>query len=194
MKPDELRAIIKQPESDVLEFKTRLPDPRLTARLISAFANTKGGTLIVGVKEGGEVVGIDEPTRAQRILEQAAKWISPSVVIQSDIVNLDGRTVLVATIQKGLESPHLVDGQVLQRVGDRITPITSKALYNNIQERATSIDDVLSGVRRLSMIIEQLNKELIAAKSWRSKVADMVLGGVIGALISIALAILLGIG
>jgi predicted HTH transcriptional regulator len=127
-------------------------------------------------------------------LEQAVKGISPSVVIQSDVVNLDGKTVLVATIQKGLQSPHLVDGQVFQRVGDRITPITSNALYNNIQERATSIDDILSEVKRLSMTIEQLNKELIAAKNWRSKIADMVLGGIIGALISIALAILLGIG
>lgn len=193
MKPDELREIIKQPESNVLEFKTRLPDPRLTARLISAFANTKGGTLIVGVKEGGEVVGIDEPTRAQRVLEQAGKQISPPVVIQSDVVNLDGKTVLVATIQKGLQSPHLVDGQILQRVGDRITPITSSALYNNIRERARSVDDILSEVKRLSTTIEQLNKELIAAKSWRSKIADMVLGGIIGALISIALAILLRI-
>jgi hypothetical protein len=34
---DDIREIIKQPESDVLEFKTHPPSPPFMARLISAF-------------------------------------------------------------------------------------------------------------------------------------------------------------
>jgi len=166
----------------------------MIAKVISAFANTKGGILIVGVKEGGEVVGIEDPIRTQRLLEQAIGTISPQVTIKSDTVTLDGKTILIVTVPKGNLPPHLVEGQALQRVGDRAVPITSRALYRNIQERATSLDDVLAEVKRLSEIIEQQNRELIAVRSWKSKIADMVLGGIIGALISIAFALLLGLG
>lgn len=126
-------------------------------------------------------------------MEQTAKLVSPSVDIRSDVVNFDGKTILVVTILKGLQSPYLANGEILQRAGAQIVPITSGVLYNNIKERTTSNEDVLSEVKRLSMITEQLNKEHIVAKSWRSKVVDWVLGGVIGALISIVLAMLIGI-
>lgn len=50
--------LILSGESEVLELKTSLRDPGLLARLISSFANNKGGKIIIGVKESGEIVGV----------------------------------------------------------------------------------------------------------------------------------------
>ena len=195
MKPDELQKLISQPESDTLEFKTNLPDIRTTERLISAFANAKGGTLIIGVKEGGEIVGIDNAKNAQDFFKRAADSILPAVAVETNVINLDGKTILVVSIEEGLEFLHRTkDGVFVQRLGSQIVPITSDTIYENVQKHATSIDDVFSEVSRLSQTIEQVNKELIAAKSWRSKISDMVLGGIIGAIISLVFALLLGKG
>jgi hypothetical protein len=74
--------------------------------------------------------------------------------------------------------------------------ITSSVLYDYIQMRVANASDeiVLTEVRHLAEVVEQQNKKLIAARSWRSKVPDMILGGVIGALISAVFAALLGWG
>ncbi len=193
MNIDELRALVSQPESDVLEFKTRLTEPQIVARVISAFANSRGGTLIVGVKEGGEIVGVDDPTRTRRILEYALQRISPQINIESEVVAVDGRSLLVVKTPSGQHSPYFIDGHAFRRTGDAITSLTSNEIYSVIRDRATTLDDVLAQVKRLATMLEKQNGELAAAKSWRSKLADMVLGGIVGALISLALGIVIGL-
>jgi len=48
-----IRALIKQGEGPSVEFKTRFTAERLIARHLSAFANSRGGTIIFGVSDFG---------------------------------------------------------------------------------------------------------------------------------------------
>jgi len=194
MRVSELRELVRLPESDTLEFKTRLPDLQTVSRLVASLANTKGGNLIVGVREGGEITGLANPERAQRILQSAAQRVSPAVSVQSEVIDLEEKPVLFATIQRGDSPPHLVDGRAFQRIGDRTVPITSGTLYNNIRERATDGDAVLQELKRLTTVIEQQNEQLVALDGWRSRVTDWVLGGIVGAVVSILLTLLFGVG
>jgi uncharacterized protein YfcZ (UPF0381/DUF406 family) len=143
MKPQELRELISQPESDMLEYKTNLPDLKRVARLISAFANTKGGTLIVGVKEGvesNEIVGIDDLERATKILEQARARVSPPIDIRSEVVTVDEKQVLVAAIPTGKHPPHLVEDKAFQREDDRLVPMSTFApdIHRSAYQAVTS--------------------------------------------------------
>lgn len=124
MNSADIRQLVLMPESDVLEFKTRIPPPDLTARIVSAFANTKGGKLIIGVKEGGEIVGVDDPKNAEILLESALKKISPAVSVDADTIEIDGKYVFVITVFKGKKSPYLTDGKSYQRQGTAITAAT----------------------------------------------------------------------
>ena len=152
MDKEELRKLVVLPESDMLEFKTHLPNPNLIARLISAFANSKGGKLIVGVREGGEVVGIGEPARAQRALKQATDKISPSIDIQTEVVDLDGKAILVTTIPKGQFPPYLAEGEAFQRKGDRIVrssvyaPDVSESAYQAVISGSGAVAQGRGGV------------------------------------------------
>ncbi len=67
---DQIRYLIEQGESDELEFKSTLrwnlnthkPDKNISLaslKTITAFLNSEGGTLLVGIDDGGEVLGID---------------------------------------------------------------------------------------------------------------------------------------
>ena len=98
------------------------------------------------------------------------------------------------TVQQGNYPPHLVDAQAFERAGGSVVPIRSSTLYSNIRERATDVDAVLPAIERLTMVIEQLNRQLIADEGWRSSLADWVVGDIVGAIISIVLALLLGVG
>jgi len=67
---DQIRALIHQGEDDDLEFKSTLrwnlktekPDKFISLaslKTVAAFLNSDGGTLLVGVDDGGEILGID---------------------------------------------------------------------------------------------------------------------------------------
>ena len=51
-----IQRLIAKGESDVLEFKSSFGKDVIET--ICAFANHKGGTVLVGVAEGGKVVGV----------------------------------------------------------------------------------------------------------------------------------------
>jgi len=193
MKLEDLKKLLEQRESTELEFKSRLPDTGHLAVLISAFANTNGGRLVVGVRDDRSVVGLHRVDRARLRIEQALKAVSPSVQVKTETISIDGKSVLVVTIPKGIQSPYLAAGQVLQRLGDRMAPITSQVLYSGIADRAKSLDDLGTEVERLSRIIETLNHELIVARSWKTKILNMMLGGLIGAAISLFLSLALSL-
>lgn len=59
-----LSALISEGESETLEFKQKLPPENVISAILAAFANTKGGTLIIGVGDKGEIIGLskDEAT------------------------------------------------------------------------------------------------------------------------------------
>lgn len=69
--------ILRRPEGKTLELKRDLSSPAGVLRTIVAFANTSGGTVVVGVEdETRHVRGIDEPLALE---ERAASLISDSI-------------------------------------------------------------------------------------------------------------------
>ena len=50
--------LISQGENLNLDFKFEISDAKKIARTFSAFANTKGGKLLIGVKDNGAIAGI----------------------------------------------------------------------------------------------------------------------------------------
>jgi ATP-dependent DNA helicase RecG len=71
-----IQNLIQQPESKTLEFKRDLSSLRPIIKTIIAFANTAGGTLIIGIEDGGKVIGIDNPLEAE-------EKISPTILLHS---------------------------------------------------------------------------------------------------------------
>jgi hypothetical protein len=66
-----LQRLMQGGESETVEFKRRLPPSSIVARHLAAFANTSGGTLIIGVDDRGYSRGL---TRAE--MEQALEVVS----------------------------------------------------------------------------------------------------------------------
>ena len=59
MSRQDLKNLIATGESSFLEFKQQVASPEKIAREIAAFANTKGGKLLIGVADNGEMVGVE---------------------------------------------------------------------------------------------------------------------------------------
>jgi predicted HTH transcriptional regulator len=93
-----LKAMIAAGESQQLEFKFELNSGRHIAPTLSAFANTGGGTLLVGVKDNGVIAGIRMEEELYVLDAAATLYCRPNVAIETKRWDVDGKFVLEARI------------------------------------------------------------------------------------------------
>jgi len=88
-------------ESLGVVFRLRLPLEDAVAQLLSDFARTEGGVLLVGVESSGPILGVpdDEVEGTISRLSGVARSIAPSQV-QVGVVEIEGRRVVYATVGK----------------------------------------------------------------------------------------------
>ena len=72
-----LAETLRKPEGKTLEFKRDLSSPDGFLRTVVAFANTSGGTVLIGVEDrSGHIRGVTDPLDLE---ERAANLISDSI-------------------------------------------------------------------------------------------------------------------
>lgn len=67
------------------DFKFAITDACKIARSLSAFSNTEGGRLLVGVKDNGKIAGIRSAEEIYMIEVAATRYCRPSVTLDSQI-------------------------------------------------------------------------------------------------------------
>jgi ATP-dependent DNA helicase RecG len=131
--------LLSQPESETLEFKRELPASSDLAVLISAFYNTAGGTLIVGVDDAHRPVGA---ARAQGVEAGIVNILSDRLDLNAppaiEIVTYQGQEFVVVTCPKGTRRPYLVRGQARPhvRIGSTCREATNEEIRNLYVEDA----------------------------------------------------------
>jgi predicted HTH transcriptional regulator len=65
-----LEELIKQPESEKLDFKRNLSSLDGVVKDICAFANTSGGVVVIGIDDDGSVVGLDDPQQDEERFDE----------------------------------------------------------------------------------------------------------------------------
>lgn len=109
----ELRELVLKGEHQQLEFKKKSPEPYRLAREISAFANTEGGTLLIGVDDDGRILGTRDADEELFALHNALHLLTPCPQTEAMLVELDGITdVIVVEIREGSEKPYAIPDPV----------------------------------------------------------------------------------
>lgn len=122
-----------------LEFKRTVPSAYKIAREIAAFANTKGGTLLIGVDDDKSLVGVMGYQEEEFLLDKAATELcSPSVKLSIEIVHFGDRDLLVIKVPEAADKPIYVKGKkehrVFMREKDK-NKVASKELIEIIKKR-----------------------------------------------------------
>lgn len=112
MTRQDLKNLIATGESSFLEFKHRVSSPEKIAREIAAFANSKGGTILIGVSDSGELVGVESYMEEEFWLSQASHDVCiPAVDIRIELLNQGNRDILIVTVPEVQEKPIYVKGK-----------------------------------------------------------------------------------
>jgi len=126
-------------EGTYLEFKRTIPSAYKIAREIAAFANTKGGTLLIGVDDDKSLVGVLGYQEEEFLLAKAANELCyPQVKIKIEIVHFGDRDLLVIKVPESHNKPIYVRGEkediVFMREKDQ-NKVASKELIEIIKKR-----------------------------------------------------------
>lgn len=96
----ELERIIAQGEGVQLDFKFRIDDKQKIARTLAAFANTEGGTLLIGVKDNGKIKGVNPEEEYYMVEAAAGQFCDPPVVFESKVWQEGHHLVLSVEVRK----------------------------------------------------------------------------------------------
>lgn len=109
MKPRELLELIEEGENLTCEFKRKFSTTEKIAREMIAFANTKGGYLVIGVDDDKEIIGVEsEKAEAELIYDAANNFCEPPLNINIDYVEVKGKEVVVVEIFESDNKPHRI--------------------------------------------------------------------------------------
>lgn len=152
-------------ESETVELKEIVVDE--IKKEIIAFANSNGGRLYIGVRDDGEVVGIDDPDKVSlQISNMVRDAIKPDVTmfLHYETIEEAGKKIVVVDIQRGTDRPYYLAKKgmrpegVYVRQGYFSVPATDTAIRRMIKETDGDRFEVMRSLNQ-ELTFEAVKKE-----------------------------------
>ena len=128
-------------ESEFVELKSEVVSD--ICKEVIAFANTKGGTMYIGVSDDGSIIGVENADRVTLQLNHMVRdSIKPDVTmfVRYETQMIEGKQIIAMTIQKGTDRPYYLGSKGLKpsgvyvRNGTSSDPATDTAIRMMIKE------------------------------------------------------------
>ena len=105
-----LTETLREPEGKTLEFKRDLSSPERFLRTVVAFANTSGGTILVGIEDRSRHIrGVTEPLALEeRAVNLISDSIRPRLMPDLEIVSYRNRQLLAVRVYPSSTRPHYI--------------------------------------------------------------------------------------
>ncbi|MCI6619691.1 MAG: ATP-binding protein [Prevotella sp.] len=100
-----LEQLISEGEHQQQDFKYKIQDARKLAKSVSAFANTAGGRLLIGVRDDGVLSGVRSDEEIYMMHKAACQCCMPASEISFRTCHADGRIIVIATIPPAPRRP-----------------------------------------------------------------------------------------
>lgn len=114
-----LQILLQQGENNAVEFKSAGVSPDGLAKEIVAFANTLGGSILMGVEDDGTISGINNNIQVEEWVTNICRQnIIPPIQVVMQIEKENNLEVLHIEVPKGKDKPYQTNkNQYLVRVG-----------------------------------------------------------------------------
>ncbi|WP_321791861.1 ATP-binding protein [Caballeronia sp. J97] len=161
-------------ESETVELKTLFRDPSALARMIASFANTEGGTIVVGVREPTTILGIDE-ARFRRQYDAACELLEPrpsNLTIAFPVVG-NGLKIAIVKVAKS-STLILAQGGAYVRQGTSMRPMAWPSMLTRVPSPggAATSETLAKAVEKLSGQLENAGVEQEKLMSALDKASD----------------------
>ncbi|MFM5897615.1 MAG: helix-turn-helix domain-containing protein [Dolichospermum sp.] len=102
MSEEQILNLIKSGENSRVEFKSEQFRNESLAKEIVAFANMKGGKILVGIEDNGEITGVKNPhLLMEKIILICRNNIQPSLIPELISISYEDKFILMIEVEKG---------------------------------------------------------------------------------------------
>lgn len=137
--------MIDKGEDSKTQFKKDITNAIQLAQEMVAFSNTKGGFIIVGVDDSGNVTGLDSSDirRLNQLISNSANEnMKPPITPLSEIVKIENKKILVIGIKEGVNKPYCTsEGVYFTKVGSDKRKTSQEELLRLFQESGKIMAD-----------------------------------------------------
>lgn len=141
----DLKKLVAKGEGFQLEFKRKAAYPDKIVREMIAFANTKGGVLLLGVGDDLTLPGLKFPEDESHVVKEALKKCHPKLPVTEQFIPIgNARTIIRYDIHESENKPHYISiGEIKEsyvRVNDQ--SIKASREMREIVKRARKKKDI----------------------------------------------------
>lgn len=123
---------VRKGESETMEFKSSLSDVDRIVEEVSALANTRSGTVVIGVSNAGKVLGVEIGERTvEKLTNKIISNTEPKIYPKISVEKIDGKGVIFIEVEESQDKPVIAFGKAFKRVG-RSTVRMSKDEYERM--------------------------------------------------------------
>ena len=179
-----LLSLIREGEHQQQDFKYRVTDACKLAKSVSAFANTNGGRLLIGVRDDGHLSGVRSEEEIYMMHQAAYKYCKPEPAIKFETYHTDGRNIVIATIPPSDKRPICAQDEkgnlkAYIRIADEniVASPVHMALWREAQKPKGTIMTYNDAVRQLLDVMQgrlTLNQIVRHSKLPRPKVITLL--------------------
>ena len=139
----ELYEILANNENSGIEFKRDDVRPEQVAKECVAFLNFKGGKVLLGVEDNGDISGLTRKNCQEWIMDAVfSRYVHPRVIPYYEEIKTDQGIVGVITVERGTAKPYVVRvndrEEVYIRVGD-ISRLASREQIMRLMQEGDAV-------------------------------------------------------
>lgn len=182
-------------ESETLDFKKTVSSATKIAKTIAAFANTHGGTLLIGVNDNKSISGIRYEEEKYMLESAASYFCKPEVPITLKEWEVNGKIVLECTIPEGKDKPYQAKDETdtwwaYIRVADQVL-LASKVMMDVMRRQVDNQNHLIEYTSKEKALLDYLKSnpkitrnqlcKLLNISAWRANkmLVNLVSAGVI---------------
>lgn len=169
-----IQDIVSGHESNTIEFKESF-DKRAIESAV-AFANTKGGIIIIGVTDAGEVKGVDVGKQTiNKWVNQISQKTNPRLITDAHVEDVGGKKVVIIEIPESPIKPISTGGRCFKRVGSSNRQMTSSEITEmHLSSTGMSWDTLPArGAEKKDIDLEKVEKYIkIANRTGRKNIRE----------------------
>jgi predicted HTH transcriptional regulator len=187
--------LISQGEGETLDFKKIVPGAQKIAKTIVSFANTRGGTLFIGVNDNGLISGV-RSQEEKYVLETAITiYCKPEIRMEIHTWEIQGKEVLEARIFEGEDKPYYAKDEdekwwAYVRVRDE-SILASKIVLDVMRKNITKENTLIEYGSKEQALFKYLNEnhritlkqycKLLNISRWRAQriLVNLISAGII---------------
>lgn len=159
-----IRKLILQGEGTTLDFKKTITSNEKIAKSLVAFANNKGGQLLIGVADDGSIKGVkSEDEERYMITKSAHQFCKPAIEPQFEEIYVDDKLVLIVKIPPSDTKPHYALDEnkkwwVYYRVKDK-SILVSKIMMDVIKKGSEQTGQLITYGEQEKKLFEYLGQQ-----------------------------------